>query len=53
MMVCFFAVGDGRNGYPSEAPFDAIHVGAAAPSLPEAVSFYSWFLFLLCISHGL
>lgn len=32
-------VGDGRQGYPQEAPFDAIHVGAAAPSLPEAVSF--------------
>lgn len=23
--------GDGRNGYPPEAPYDAIHVGAAAP----------------------
>lgn len=30
-------VGDGRQGYPSEAPFDAIHVGAAAPELPEAL----------------
>lgn len=29
--------GDGRKGYPSEAPFDAIHVGAAAPTLPEPV----------------
>lgn len=27
--------GDGRKGYPSEAPYDAIHVGAAAPTLPE------------------
>lgn len=27
-------VGDGWNGLPSEAPFDAIHVGAAADSVP-------------------
>ncbi|KAF8312128.1 protein-L-isoaspartate O-methyltransferase [Clavulina sp. PMI_390] len=26
---------DGRKGYPNEAPFDVIHVGAAAPFLPE------------------
>ncbi|XP_065051797.1 protein-L-isoaspartate(D-aspartate) O-methyltransferase-like isoform X2 [Rhopilema esculentum] len=31
-------VGDGRQGYPSEAPFDAIHVGAAAPTLPKALT---------------
>ena len=30
-------VGDGRQGFEPEAPFDAIHVGAAAPTLPEAV----------------
>ncbi|CAG2117133.1 unnamed protein product [Medioppia subpectinata] len=30
-------VGDGRQGYPQEAPYDAIHVGAAAPTLPQAV----------------
>lgn len=30
-------VGDGREGYPPEAPYDAIHVGAAAPTLPEAL----------------
>ncbi|VVC89962.1 unnamed protein product [Leptidea sinapis] len=30
-------VGDGRLGYPSEAPYNAIHVGAAAPTLPEAL----------------
>lgn len=30
-------VGDGRLGYPEEGPFDAIHVGAASPSLPHAV----------------
>lgn len=26
--------GDGRKGYEPEAPYDAIHVGAAAPTLP-------------------
>ena len=26
---------DGWKGYPARAPFDAIHVGAAAKSLPE------------------
>ena len=30
-------VGDGRKGYPEEGPFDAIHVGAAAPTLPYEV----------------
>ena len=29
--------GDGRQGYEPEAPYDAIHVGAAAPTLPQAV----------------
>ncbi|XP_076311741.1 protein-L-isoaspartate(D-aspartate) O-methyltransferase-like isoform X2 [Tachypleus tridentatus] len=28
-------VGDGRKGYPDEAPYDAIHVGAAAAHLPD------------------
>ena len=27
--------GDGRKGYAAEAPYDAIHVGAAAPTLPQ------------------
>lgn len=36
-----FSVGDGRLGYPDEAPYDAIHVGAAAPTVPEAVSLSS------------
>ncbi|XP_065205946.1 protein-L-isoaspartate(D-aspartate) O-methyltransferase-like isoform X2 [Planococcus citri] len=27
--------GDGREGYVPEAPYNAIHVGAASPSLPE------------------
>jgi len=29
--------GDGRLGYPPNAPYDAIHVGAAAPELPQAL----------------
>ncbi|KAG7275450.1 hypothetical protein CRUP_033183 [Coryphaenoides rupestris] len=32
-----FVVGDGRLGYPDAAPYDAIHVGAAAPTLPQAL----------------
>ena len=31
-------VGDGRQGYASDGPYHAIHVGAAAPHLPNAVS---------------
>ena len=31
-------VGDGRQGCEAEGPYDAIHVGAAAPELPTAVS---------------
>jgi len=30
-------VADGRNGYPAEAPYNAIHVGAAAHVVPEAL----------------
>jgi protein-L-isoaspartate O-methyltransferase len=26
-------------GYEKEAPYDAIHVGAAAPEIPKAVNF--------------
>ena len=29
--------GDGRKGYREKAPYDAIHVGAAAPIVPEAL----------------
>ena len=38
--LCSFvsAVGDGRAGYLAGAPYDAIHVGAAAATLPQAVS---------------
>ncbi|KAL9255343.1 Protein-L-isoaspartate O-methyltransferase-like protein [Drosera capensis] len=28
-------VGDGRLGWPDAAPYDAIHVGAAAPEIPK------------------
>lgn len=30
-------VGDGRLGYEPSAPYNAIHVGAAAPTMPQAV----------------
>jgi len=30
-------VGDGRLGYPESGPYDAIHVGASAPTLPQAL----------------
>lgn len=30
-------VGDGRMGFAEEAPYDAIHVGAAAPVVPQAL----------------
>ncbi|XP_023369269.1 protein-L-isoaspartate(D-aspartate) O-methyltransferase [Otolemur garnettii] len=33
----FLSVGDGRMGYATEAPYDAIHVGAAAPVVPQAL----------------
>nr|DBA26717.1 TPA: hypothetical protein GDO54_010941 [Pyxicephalus adspersus] len=33
----FIQVGDGRMGHPEEAPYDAIHVGAAAPVVPQAL----------------
>lgn len=31
-------VGDGRLGHPADGPYNAIHVGAAAETLPETVS---------------
>ncbi|XP_068632311.1 protein-L-isoaspartate(D-aspartate) O-methyltransferase isoform X2 [Battus philenor] len=31
-------VGDGRLGYSDDAPYNAIHVGAAAPTLPQAMA---------------
>lgn len=32
-----YIVGDGRMGHLEDAPYDAIHVGAAAPVVPQAV----------------
>eukprot|EP00249_Psilotum_nudum_P013793 c24514_g1_i2 orf=238-1065(+) len=32
-----FQVADGRHGWPEKAPYDAIHVGAAASQIPEAL----------------
>lgn len=32
-----FVVADGRMGYPEGAPYDAIHVGAAAATVPKAL----------------
>lgn len=32
-----FVVADGRLGYPEGAPYDAIHVGAAAETVPKAL----------------
>lgn len=37
-----FVAGDGRQGYEPDAPYDAIHVGAAAPILPDAVRRFLW-----------
>ena len=31
------SAGDGREGWAAHGPFDAIHVGAAAPSIPAAL----------------
>jgi len=30
-----FRVGDGRKGWAADAPYDAIHVGAASPEIPQ------------------
>ena len=35
--VISVVTGDGRLGLPDQAPFDVIHVGAAAPSRPDAL----------------
>ncbi|XP_048736187.2 protein-L-isoaspartate(D-aspartate) O-methyltransferase-like isoform X2 [Ostrea edulis] len=32
-----FVTGDGRQGYAEDGPYDAIHVGAAAATLPQAL----------------
>jgi len=33
--VIKLVLGDGRKGYAAEGPYNAIHVGAAAPTLPQ------------------
>lgn len=33
-----FVVGDGRKGYAPNAPYDIIHVGAAATTIPDELS---------------
>jgi protein-L-isoaspartate(D-aspartate) O-methyltransferase len=35
--MTYFLVADGFSGLPDEAPFDCIHVGAAAPQIPQAL----------------
>ena len=40
-----FVVGDGRKGFPDDAPYNAIHVGAAAPTLPQEVRLNKVFVF--------
>ena len=37
-------VGDGRLGHQAEGPYDAIHVGAAAPEIPQAVSMMCFYI---------
>ena len=41
-------VGDGRKGHHDFAPYDAIHVGAAAAEIPQAVSTEYSICFLYC-----
>lgn len=36
-------MGDGRRGYPDDGPYNAIHVGAASPNLPQSVSFFFFY----------
>ena len=36
-MLLFQSVCDGRKGYALDGPYNAIHVGAAAPILPKEV----------------
>ena len=40
-----YVVGDGRKGYSDGAPYDCIHVGAAAPTLPQPVSLFNHALY--------
>ena len=38
-------MGDGRKGYEQQGPYDAIHVGAASPQEPQAVSLMGYNLY--------
>ena len=59
MFLADYVVGDGRQGWRDKAPYDAIHVGAAAASVPEAVRAYTklyhlefiYFLHERCMLH--
>ena len=42
-------VGDGRQGAPSDGPFNVIHVGAAAEEIPKAVWHLFYYIQLLTI----
>lgn len=45
--ACVSAVGDGRLGFPEGAPYDAIHVGAAAAAVPKSVGrLVFWLIFI-------
>ena len=47
ILLFFCTDGDGRLGYSALAPYDVIHVGAAAEKVPQAVStLYICFMFL-------
>lgn len=35
LLICIYIFIDGRLGWPEFAPYDAIHVGAAAPEIPQ------------------
>jgi protein-L-isoaspartate(D-aspartate) O-methyltransferase len=37
LIYCSIHLTDGRLGWPEHAPYDAIHVGAAAPEIPQAL----------------
>jgi protein-L-isoaspartate(D-aspartate) O-methyltransferase len=37
ILIVIMWYADGREGYPAGAPYDAIHVGAAASEVPQAL----------------
>jgi len=48
LVYILVVAGDGRLGYPDGAPYDAIHVGAAAATIPQPVSVI-YFSMVSCI----